>query len=193
MENNRPSLEDKIQLCGQLLALLEHRAHLHGSIVELYMYFQRGLHPQLTFPQLVGRDLRTVQPHLTATGRDQPHLNTLNKIVQKLQADQPEETRTPYYVTWARALSSIKNQPRPELPSINMGQIFLYTQGYLDQRRELDPTRPPPPDPFQTRLYHWHYYAGRLISYRIAASHPDRTPAELLAIADSQELGNVLR
>ena len=192
MRQKPEKAERQIELCGRLTALLEHRARLRGNVSDLHLYYLRGSLPQTEILNLVRTDLNTVQPYLAANDHPQPQLDALNKVIQQLDTD-PEENQTfRYYVTWAHYLLTLPRNRNPELPSINQAQIHRYAEGYLHQRRELDPSRPPPPAPETENSYHWQYQTGRQITYEIAAQHSQRTPTELFAIKDAQELGLIL-
>ena len=64
----------------------------------------------------------------------------------------------------------------------------LYAQGYLDERIELQPSRPPIPQDEGLWQFYWDYHQGRHLTFNIAGNSPNLPPGTQLGIADRRAL-----
>ena len=63
-----------------------------------------------------------------------------------------------------------------------------YAKGYLDQGRDLQPSRPAAPPGSETLQYHWEYHLGRIMSWKGAGNDPGLSPGFQQGLADRRSL-----
>ena len=92
--------------------------------------------------------------------------------------------------SWTVAVLSYKTDPTATgLPTSSTPMDApIYAQGYLDQRKELQTTRPAAPPEEQSIAYHWDYHQGRLMPWKGAGNDPHLSTAFQLGLADQRAL-----
>ena len=111
----------------------------------------------------------------------------LNWLASALKKDDDSAT----FDSWCSHYLSYDESRKPELPAMSTPKDApLYAQGYLDERQDLQPTRPKLPPNEDLWQFCWDYHQGRLLTWNIAGNHPDLPPGVQLGIADRRALAS---
>ena len=137
----------------------------------------------------VQKHLQSSLPFLERQGRADRYTEHLNSLTGDLQGThaQPEEVTS--FNSWATRYLSYDHSKRPELPDRSTPRdALLYAQGYLDQRRELQPTRSTLPEADELWQFCWDYHQGRHLTFNIAGNDPRLSAGIQLGIMDRRAL-----
>ena len=176
-------------LYGRLIAVLEQGGRGHDDIQWLELYYPRGFFPWVGLTGPLQKHRQSVLPFLTRQGRTQRYVNRLNALATALQPTADQQERFPTFDSWSSGYLSDCEDRRPQLPATSTPRdASHYAQGYLDERFELQPNRPQPPQDEDLWQFCWDYHQGRLLTWNIAGNHPRLSPGIQLGIADRRAL-----
>ena len=168
-------------LYGRLIAVLEQGARVHGEVPWLEQYYPRGFFPAAGLREPLERHRNSVLNFLARQERAGLYLARLDWLASALSASEDEIT----FNTWASDYLSYDESRRPDVPGRSSPKAAqLYAQGYLDERRELQPKRPVLPQDENLWQFCWDYHQGRHLTFNIAGNSPNLPPGTQLGIAD---------
>ena len=172
-------------LYGRLIAVLEQGARACGEIPWLEQYYPRGFFPAAGLREPLEQHRHSVLNFLDRQDRAEHYVARLDWLASALEnSDDPES-----FDSWCGRYLSYDESRKPEVPASSTPKDApLYAQGYLNERRELQPSRPELPGEKDLWRFCWDYHQGRLLTWNIAGNHPDLPPAVQLGIADRRVL-----
>ena len=172
-------------LYGRLIAVLEQGARAHGEVPWLEQYYPRGFFPPAGLREPLERHRHSVLNHLVREKRAERYMARLDTLASALSTTEDPIT----FDTWASHYLSYDESRRPEVPDRSTPRDApVYAQGYLEERRELQPRRPALPQDEGLRQFCWDYHQGRHLTFNIAGNHPNLPPGTQLGIAERRAL-----
>ena len=175
---------------GRIIAVLELGARAHGDVRWLHLYYDYGLIPDAGLREPLQKHSQSVLPRLERDGRADLYKNSLDSLARDLQEASGLNEPTATFDSWAgHILRDRSHGEQSTLPtSSSPADAASYAQGYLDQRRTLQPKRPAAPSPEQAEEYAWQYHLGRTITWNGAANDPRLSDAFQLGLKDRRTL-----
>ena len=172
-------------LYGRLIAVLEQGARAHGEVPWLEQYYPRGFFPAAGLREPLARHRHSVLNYLVRQKREERYIARLDSLASALS--NTDDTIT--FDTWAGHYLSYDESRKPDIPERSTPKDApLYAQGYLDERIELQPNRPPLPPDENLWQFCWDYHQGRHLTFNIAGNSPNLHPGTQLGIADRRAL-----
>ena len=172
-------------LYGRLIAVLEQGARAHGEVPWLEQDYPRGFSPPAGLREPLERHRHSVLNFLTRRDRAATYMARLNWLASALSNTEDSIT----FDTWASRSLSYDESRKPEVPDRSTPRDApVYAQGYLEERRELQPRRPALPQDEGLRQFCWDYHQGRHLTFNIAGNHPGLPPGTQLGIAERRAL-----
>jgi len=175
---------------GRIVAVLELGARAHGEIRWLHLYYAKGLTPSAGLREPLQKHSQSVLPRLQRQDRAQVYKATLDSLARDLQEASGPEQPTSSFDSWASQV--LKNREYGEtdtLPSsCNPGDAVDHAQGYLEQRKALQPNRPELPPAGDSEEYCWQYHLGRTLPWNGAGNDPHLHEAFQLGLKDRRAL-----
>ena len=176
-------------LYGRLIAVLEQGARAHGQIPWLELYYPRGFLPWVGLREPLRKHLQSVLPFLERRERSERYLAQLNALANALQNTEEPAQDSASFGSWCTRYLSHDRSPKPDLPLKSTPKDApLYAQGYLAERRSLQPQRPPLPGDEDIFQFCWDYHQGRLLTWNIAGNDPGLPPGVQLGIKDRRAI-----
>ena len=174
---------------GRLIAVLEQGARAHGQIPWLELYYPRGFLPWVGLREPLRKHLQSVLPFLERRGSSDRYLAQINSLANTLQNSEEPPQDPESFNSWCTRYLSHDRSRKPELPHNSTPRDApLYAQGYLVERRTLQPQCPPLPGDEDLFQFCWDYHQGRMLTWNIAGNDPGLPPGVQLGIKDRRDL-----
>ena len=177
-------------LLGRIVAVLELGARAHGEIRWLHLYYPKGLTPRAGLREPLQKHSQSVLPRLERQNRAQVYKSTLDALARDLHEASGLEQPAGCFDSWANQVLKDRNQEEPDtLPSsCRPADAVAYAQGYLEQRKALQPNRPALPPAGDSEEYCWQYHLGRTLPWNGAGNDPHLHEAFQLGLKDRKAL-----
>ena len=191
MQASESAGDRRAYVCGQLIAVLEQAARLHGEIPHLELYYPRGFLPWVGLREPLLRHRHSVRPRLETLGRSERYMDWLEGLVRDLQAAAGLQDHLLDFEGWVSELTGSAKHPQDcGLPHSQGPEAAVsYAQGYLEERRKLQPSRPAAPEEGEgRRQYLWDYHQGRQVAWNVPGNDLKLSPAMQLGLADRRAL-----
>ena len=175
---------------GRIIAVLELGARAQGEIRWTHLYYSYGLIPRAGLRDPLQKHKQSVLPDLERNGRAALYKETLDSLAQDLQElvgfDEPGRS----FESWAsQVLKDHGDQEDSALPdSSDPADALAYAQGYLDQRKALQPKRPTSRSNGDIEDYAWQYHLGRTITWNGASNDPRLSEGFQQGLKDKREI-----
>lgn len=144
--DTQPTTPDRrFYYLGRIIAVLELGARAHGEIRWLHMYYTYGLIPSAGLREPLQKHKQSVLPDLQRNGRAALYQETLDSLARDLQEasglENPLDNPSDSFESWSGQVLKDRDDGKDDnLPnSLCPGDAAAYAQGYLDQRRTLQP------------------------------------------------------
>ena len=175
---------------GRIIAVLELGARAHGEIRWLHLYYNYGLIPNAGLRDPLQKHNQSVLPRLERNDRAALYKETLDSLARDLQEASGLEKPIGSFDSWvSQVLRDRQDEKDCALPkSSRPGDAAAYAQGYLDQRRILQPKRPPAPPTEEAEEYSWQYHLGRTITWNGGGNDPHLSEGFQLGLKDRRTL-----
>ena len=175
---------------GRIIAVLELGARAHGEIRWLHLYYNYGLIPSAGLQEPLKKHSQSILPRLERNGRAALYKQTLDSLIGEFQKASGTEDPNPSFESWAyQVLKHPSYGDDSTLPtSSTPTEAAAYAHGYLEQRRALQPKRPPAPPPEKAEQYNWQYHLGRTLTWNGASNDPRLSEAFQLGLKDRRAL-----
>ena len=193
MQASESAGDRRTYVCGQLIAVLEQAARLHGEIPHQELYYLRGFLPRVGLREPLLRHRHSVRPRLETLGRSERYMDWLEGLVRDLQAAAGIQDHLLDFEGWVSELTGSARHPQDcGLPDSQGPEAAVsYAQGYLEERRKLQPGRPAAPEASSCRQYYWDYHQGRQVTWNVPGNDPKLSPALQLGLADRRALAAI--
>ncbi len=170
---------------GRLIAVLEQDARACGEIPWLELYYARGFFPAAGLGEPLQRHRHSVLNFLDRRGRADRYLARLNSLASALENGDDSTS----FDSWCGRYLSYDESRKPVVPARpTPTDAPLYAQGYLDERLELQPTRPRSPRDECLWQFCWDYHQAWLLTWNVAGNDPMLPQGVQLGIADRRAL-----
>ena len=148
---------------GRIIAVLELGARAHGEIRWLHLYYAFGFLPHAGLREPLQKHNQSVLPRLKARGTAERYITALDRLARDLQEVSGVEDPAGAFDSWASQVLKERGYGEDSILPTNStpADASAYAQGYLDQRRALQPKRPAPPPAEEAEGYSWQYHLGR--------------------------------
>ena len=161
---------------GRIIAVLELGARAHGEIRWVHLYYLAGFMPQAGLREPLQKHGQSVLPRLERKGTAAAYRNTLDDLATALQSTGGQAPAYASFDSWAAQVLQDNHQEARVRASPGPEDAVLYAEGYLDQRRALQPGRFRQTAETQSRDYLWHYHLGRTMPWNGAGNDPRLPP-----------------
>ena len=175
---------------GRIIAVLELGARAHGEIRWLHLYYTMGLIPSAGLRGPLQKHSQSVLPRLERNGKAALYKQSLDSLARGLQEAAGFRDPNATFDSWAtQVLKDRGDEDHCGLPGRSgPGDAAEYAQGYLDQRRMLQPKRPAAPSQEEAQEYFWQYHLGRTITWNGAGNDPHLSKGFQLGLKDKRTL-----
>ena len=172
---------------GRIIAVLELGARSHEARW-VHLYYANGAIPWAGLRDALQTHQQSVGPALERRGTGKRYVELLDRLVADLQRSASVAEPLENFGSWATAvLSYEEGKPETGIPTSSLPQDMVdYARGYLDQRRDLQPSRPAAP--VDATPYCWNYHQGRLMPWKGAGNDPRLSEAFQLGLKDQRAL-----
>ena len=188
--NHHESPNPVFHILGRIIAVLELGARAHGEARWIHLYYALGFIPWAGLREPLQKHQQSILPALERRGTGDQYRQSLDLLTTQLQEaagiNPPIET----FGAWASAVLSDKTDTAATgLPTSSTPQDApAYAQGYLDQRRKLQASRPAAPPQKDSPAYYWDYHQGRIMTWKGAGNDPRLSAAFQQGMADQRAL-----